>query len=549
MCPRASILMSVIIGGMLLLPAARGISQEISFSLDLGSDHDLSDPLPAGSPLFDAGDVYTRGCAAGTAGDAMDDAEVFTPDPLSTVPVHAGCGAVAFQDYFDLDAFDRTRIPYDWLIERIGQKIYKEQMPEEYAEGIYTPNFLAISFDDDSPPPWCDPGACVPTDSGAMRGTAANDDEIVALTLDMSKGPPFAILGSYGAADEVTVHPDLGTDPPGQLRDDDVDALDLYSDELDDLETKYFSVDFEANYGLVPGVVYAVSPKGTPVDVILPSDLGLGPKVDLNAIAFVWFSENPGDPLALALVFSVEDPAGVLDPRILYYSFMTGTHAQLISAPIANAPIDAVAAWYEEIHFGPVAGNPVIPEGVTASPQDSRVTLQWTLSDPEAWADLSFNVYRSVSPGGPYSLIGKVDIEDANRTGYTDEEVENGIAYYYVVTTVNTAGDESEPCTEVSATPGGAVMPWFRRGDANNDDLIDVSDSIFLLGWLFLGGEDPGCIAAGDTNGDSVVDLSDAVCMLGHLFLGSSAPVAPFPDCGQGSQSDVGLGCAQSPCR
>ena len=92
-------------------------------------------------------------------------------------------------------------------------------------------------------------------------------------------------------------------------------------------------------------------------------------------------------------------------------------------------------------------------------------------------------------------------------------------------------------------------MPWFRRGDANNDGHIDMSDSIYLLGWLFLGGEDPGCIAAGNANGDLVIDLSDAVYLLGHFFLGADAPVAPFPGCGPGSESDVELGCVESSCQ
>jgi hypothetical protein len=193
--------------------------------------------------------------------------------------------------------------------------------------------------------------------------------------------------------------------------------------------------------------------------------------------------------------------------------------------------------------------NPVIPEGLTASAQDSRVTLEWTLSDPEARAYLSFNVYRSETSGGPYALVGQVDMEDANGTGYTDEEVENGITYYYVVTSVDAAGDESEPCTEVHATPGAAVPPQFQRGDANDDGRIDMSDSIMVLGWLYLGGEEPGCLAACDANGDAAVDLSDAVYVLAHLFLGGNPPAAPFPDCGQGSPSDAALGCVKSACQ
>lgn len=91
--------------------------------------------------------------------------------------------------------------------------------------------------------------------------------------------------------------------------------------------------------------------------------------------------------------------------------------------------------------------------------------------------------------------------------------------------------------------------PQFRRGDCNNDGAIDLSDSMYALSWLFLGGPAPGCFAATDTNGDGAVDITDPTYLLSHLFLGGPAPAAPFSACGTSElEADEELGCEDSPC-
>jgi hypothetical protein len=63
-----------------------------------------------------------------------------------------------------------------------------------------------------------------------------------------------------------------------------------------------------------------------------------------------------------------------------------------------------------------------------------------------------------------------------------------------------------------------------RRGDANRDGIRDISDAVFILGCLFLGGECPATDCAADANHDNSRDLSDAVFLLSHLFLGGPQP-------------------------
>jgi ELWxxDGT repeat protein len=88
----------------------------------------------------------------------------------------------------------------------------------------------------------------------------------------------------------------------------------------------------------------------------------------------------------------------------------------------------------------------------------------------------------------------------------------------------------------------------FRRGDPNDDGAVDISDVVFILGWLFLGTSSPPCAAATDTNGDGTADISDAVSLLGFLFLDRPPPSAPFPGCGPGTlPTDEVLGCATAP--
>ncbi len=92
----------------------------------------------------------------------------------------------------------------------------------------------------------------------------------------------------------------------------------------------------------------------------------------------------------------------------------------------------------------------------------------------------------------------------------------------------------------------GAVR--FVRGDANADGAINITDGIFVLNYLFLGGQSPPCLAAADTNGDGGINITDGIYLLNFLFLGGGEPPAPYPSCG--FDPGGGLACdAHPPCR
>ena len=78
----------------------------------------------------------------------------------------------------------------------------------------------------------------------------------------------------------------------------------------------------------------------------------------------------------------------------------------------------------------------------------------------------------------------------------------------------------------------------FKRGDANGDNLVDISDAIVILNYLFRGSTTIGCQDAADFDDDGSLLITDAISLLDYLFKGEAAPPAPFPESGTDPTED-----------
>jgi hypothetical protein len=90
--------------------------------------------------------------------------------------------------------------------------------------------------------------------------------------------------------------------------------------------------------------------------------------------------------------------------------------------------------------------------------------------------------------------------------------------------------------------------PFFFRGDANRDNTVNVSDSIFILVHLFVGRAAPACLDAADVDDNGALNLSDAVFLLGFLFQGGPSPPPPGADQPGEDASPDDLGCSAPVC-
>ena len=88
----------------------------------------------------------------------------------------------------------------------------------------------------------------------------------------------------------------------------------------------------------------------------------------------------------------------------------------------------------------------------------------------------------------------------------------------------------------------------FLRGDCNADAVLDISDAVCVLFWLFLGADEPQCLAPVNANGDLAIDVSDGIVILEYLFVGGAPLPEPFATCGVPTLPiDETLGCANRP--
>lgn len=86
---------------------------------------------------------------------------------------------------------------------------------------------------------------------------------------------------------------------------------------------------------------------------------------------------------------------------------------------------------------------PTVPTNVVATAGDGFIALDWS-GAPGA---LGYNVKRSLSSGGPYSVVAT----NVMSTAYDDAGAAGGTTYFYVVSGVNPSG-ESANSSEVNAT-------------------------------------------------------------------------------------------------
>jgi hypothetical protein len=94
---------------------------------------------------------------------------------------------------------------------------------------------------------------------------------------------------------------------------------------------------------------------------------------------------------------------------------------------------------------------PTVPSGLSAQVVVNGISLNWQgATDCNGGAVMGYNVYSGTTPGGPYTKMNTTPI---TGTGFSDTSAQTG-TFYYVVTSVDSDGDESAPTLELSVTVG-----------------------------------------------------------------------------------------------
>ncbi len=97
---------------------------------------------------------------------------------------------------------------------------------------------------------------------------------------------------------------------------------------------------------------------------------------------------------------------------------------------------------------------PLAPKDLAAAAGYGNVILTWTASASPGVTN--YNIKRATSSGGPYTnnIIGST-----TTTAFTDTNVEDGVTYYYVVSSVSSTFGQGPNSSEASATPMFSPVP------------------------------------------------------------------------------------------
>jgi hypothetical protein len=200
--------------------------------------------------------------------------------------------------------------------------------------------------------------------------------------------------------------------------------------------------------GSVPNLSVALSGTGT-----TPGQLAVSPATANFGSVTVGATQNQAGSLTASGASVTVSSVSSSNPEFR----LTGLSLPLTLAAGQSAPFtwtfapQASGAASATVTFTSNATNPPITAALTgtgtAAPQHT-VSLSWAASTSTV---VGYNVYRGTQSGGPYAVLNSA--ADAS-TNYTDSTVQAGQTYYYVVTAVDSSGNES-----VNSNQAQAVVP------------------------------------------------------------------------------------------
>jgi hypothetical protein len=172
--------------------------------------------------------------------------------------------------------------------------------------------------------------------------------------------------------------------------------------------------------------------------------------------------------------------------------------------------------------YNSAAVIPFAPPNLVAVGGDLNIDLTWDAA-PGA---TSYNIYRSLVMGGPYTLIasGNTDLD------YTDGALTNGVTYYYIVKGATIDG-EGASSNEADAIPvpdvPGAPINLVAAGQILNIALAWDPPTLVVPGYGFFYGTDYG---GGSPNPPDSYSMYRSTVMGGPYFILASGLAGPTHD-------------------
>ncbi len=130
---------------------------------------------------------------------------------------------------------------------------------------------------------------------------------------------------------------------------------------------------------------------------------------------------------------------------------------------------------------------------------DDYATIKYAPNGDSLW------VRRYNGPGNDYDLPFALALDGDGNVYVTGESYGSGTNYDYATIKY--------------------IQCLAKPGDVSGDTLVDLSDIILKVDFIFRGGPAPVPLCRGDDNADTKVNLADIVYEANYVFKGGPAPI------------------------
>lgn len=192
----------------------------------------------------------------------------------------------------------------------------------------------------------------------------------------------------------------------------------------------------------------------------------------------------------------------------------------------------------------------------TANPGDTAVALHVILDNTKPYAgaelEIQFNKselsLRRIETGprligqsgvGYYEFtLGKVAIVFFDFSG-TNLDADSGVVFnllfdispqfthdYSVVSVAEITAVVDDLSYDSLIVREGRILSSYVCGDAEGNQVVNISDAVYLINYIFAGGPAPSPLLAGDADCSQAISISDAVFLINYIFAGGPQPCA-----------------------
>jgi hypothetical protein len=188
--------------------------------------------------------------------------------------------------------------------------------------------------------------------------------------------------------------------------------------------------------------------------------------------------------------------------------------------------------YFEESNFSPLRAFYV--NTVNSSPNTFSLSSPVNESTPHIGSVHPTFFWTPSSDPDPLDSV-KYAITIARNSGFNGAETASGLVTNFYALDTNLSWS-TQYWWKVKAYDLNGGVTWsidtftfitMTLGSADSNVIVNVSDAVFLINYIFAGGPAPNPLLEGDANCDGKVNISDAVYLIAYIFAGGPPPCSP----------------------